>query len=229
MEKNIIILTKSEKNRGYCVAGIDIETKKFIRLVSEDIISKYALKKDDITYNDDNEVQILDIVNVVLKGKQGIWYQPENYTIDDKYRFEKNGQASINDILEYLNEDEFIFYDTENSILDSKLEEQDRIYTLTLIEPQIFKVRMHNNEYGKRRLKASVLQNNKWYNNLIITDLEFIDKYYNQVENSYDQSINLNNVLITVSLGEINPRDSKHYKLIASVIERNIGLWGKIF
>lgn len=227
MKKEIIILTKSEKNGGYCVAGIDVKKNRFIRLVSEDSKSKYALKKGDITYDDDSEVQVLDIVNVVLKEKQGIWYQPENYIIDDEFWFEKIGQASCDDILEYLNEEEFIFYDTENSILDSELETEECIYTLTLIEPQIFKVRMHNNEYHKRRLKASIFYNDKWYNNLIITDLEFIDKYYDEVKNSYDQSINLRNIIVTMSLGDVNPKDSKHYKLVASVIEmdEDMDLW----
>lgn len=219
MNKKIIILTKSEKNGGYCVAGIDLETKEFIRLVSEDTGSKYALQKDDITYKDDSEVEILDMVNVILNGEQDLWYQPENYIIDDKFRFKKVGRATIENILECANLEQNIFYDTENSILDSELKEKDNIYTLTLIEPQVFKVRMHNNEHGKKRLKASILYNNEWYNNLIITDLDFIDKYYDEVRSSYDQSINLNNVLVTISLGEPNPKDSKHYKLIASVIE----------
>ena len=36
MEKKIIILTKSKKHSGYCVAGIDYETGEWIRLVSSD-------------------------------------------------------------------------------------------------------------------------------------------------------------------------------------------------
>ena len=48
MEKEILILTKSCKNGGYCVAGIDLETKKSVRLVSDDQGTQGALSKDDL-------------------------------------------------------------------------------------------------------------------------------------------------------------------------------------
>ena len=35
MNRDIVILTKSRKDNGYCVAGLDIETGRWIRLVSD--------------------------------------------------------------------------------------------------------------------------------------------------------------------------------------------------
>lgn len=70
MEKRVIILTKSDKNGGYCVAGIDVNTGNFIRLVSEDENSNYALSDNDLIYDDERTyVEPMDIVNVQLKGK----------------------------------------------------------------------------------------------------------------------------------------------------------------
>lgn len=50
MEKKIIILTKSKKHSGYCVAGIDYETGEWIRLVSSDLETEGALFRGRI-YN----------------------------------------------------------------------------------------------------------------------------------------------------------------------------------
>ena len=36
MQKDIIILTESDKNHAFCVAGIDIHTGRWVRLVTED-------------------------------------------------------------------------------------------------------------------------------------------------------------------------------------------------
>ena len=48
MEKTIIILTKSKKHSGYCVAGIDFETGEWIRLVSSDIETEGAVPNETL-------------------------------------------------------------------------------------------------------------------------------------------------------------------------------------
>ena len=109
MEKKVIILTKSNKNGGYCVAGIDVNTGEFIRLVSEDNDSHYALSNSDLIYDDEKTyVEPMDIVIVQLKGKQNSWYQPENYIINDEYYFLKVGTASENEVQNYLMNQKYI-------------------------------------------------------------------------------------------------------------------------
>ena len=50
--KEVVILTKSYKNKGYCVAGIDAETGEWIRLVSDDEESHGSLFREHMSYND---------------------------------------------------------------------------------------------------------------------------------------------------------------------------------
>lgn len=219
MEKEMIILTKSEKYNNYCVAGIDVETGEWIRLVSDDEEIKYALTSKDIEYDDGEEVQILDKVKVKIKDNQECWYHPENYIIDNEHSIEYIEKSNEDDIEDYVTCKEHIFFDAENSITEEDLKDQDDIYSLTMIEPDVFKVRTHDKNPNKKRLKASILYNEDWYNNIIITDLEFIEKYYDEVKNSEDGSKNFKDTKVVLSLAEKNPTDDKYYKLVASVIE----------
>lgn len=73
MRKKVILLTKSLKNGGYCVAGIDYYTGQWIRLVSGNQETKGALEKCGVPYKP------LDIVIVDNITPMPIQYQPENY------------------------------------------------------------------------------------------------------------------------------------------------------
>lgn len=219
MEKEIIILTKSEKYRNYCVAGIDAETGEWVRLVSDDEEIKYALTNKDIEYEDGAEVQILDKVKVKIKDKQECWYHPENYVIDDEEYFEYIEKSDKKDIKKYVTDNEIIFFNTENSLTEEELKNQDDIYSLTVIKADVLIVKIHNKNPNKRRLKANILYNDDWYNNIIITDLEFIEKYYDEIKNSESGRKKFKNIKIVLSLAEKNPDDDKYYKLVASIIE----------
>lgn len=48
MKKNIIILTKSIKHGGFCVAGIDTDNGEWIRLISSDANSEHAVPYQDM-------------------------------------------------------------------------------------------------------------------------------------------------------------------------------------
>jgi hypothetical protein len=85
MNKNIevVILTKSIKNGGYCVAGIDINTSKWVRLVSSDRDSHGALFEQDIQYRNGMNCEPLDVARVPILRKMPTAYQPENVLIDE--------------------------------------------------------------------------------------------------------------------------------------------------
>ena len=88
MEKNIVILSKSKKYKNYCVAGKDMKTREWIRLISENDGIHNAIEPSDLIYNDNTEANLLDIVQVTLKDieeKNKNIYQPENYILDNCY------------------------------------------------------------------------------------------------------------------------------------------------
>ena len=63
MEKTIIILTKSKKHSGYCVAGIDYKTGEWIRLVSSDIETEGAVPMKDLLFSNGEILEIYDIIH----------------------------------------------------------------------------------------------------------------------------------------------------------------------
>ena len=61
MTKEVAILTKSSKHGGFCVAGVDLDTGEWVRLVSDDVQSHGALSRRDITYEDRSICTPLDV------------------------------------------------------------------------------------------------------------------------------------------------------------------------
>lgn len=107
MEKELVILTESDKNGGYCVAGIDIHSGRWIRLVSGDEDTDGALTVNDLTYRNKKMCSVLDIVIVQLVQDCGTSIQPENYLINRKYYLEKTGTYELEDVCKIHAPEEF--------------------------------------------------------------------------------------------------------------------------
>lgn len=212
MNKDIVLLAKSRKHYNYCIAGKDINTGEWIRLISEDDTIHNAVKPTDLIYEDNTEAEILDVIRVRVKeieDENKILYQPENYILDDRYYLLKLEERSPNGLNNIIDDVELIFFNTSNSISKNDLEEIENVNSLVLIDPEIVKVKRKNNTY----LWANVKYNGEWYNNLTIKDIGFTEKYYNDITSDR----NFYNIKLVISLGE--EYKGSHYKLIASVIE----------
>ena len=94
MEKKIIILAKSVKHSGYCVAGIDYETGEWIRLVSKDEETEYAVPQKDLVCTDGKDIEVYDIVVCSILKNCGTEVQPENYLYDENVKWQKVGRSS---------------------------------------------------------------------------------------------------------------------------------------
>jgi len=89
--KTIIILAKSEKNRGYCIAGRELIMNGeksalggWIRPVSSDLTSHGALFDYHFQAKRFSKVDVLDVVNVPIIEMAPEPGQPENFLIDDQ-------------------------------------------------------------------------------------------------------------------------------------------------
>ena len=215
MNKDIVLLAKSRKHYNYCIAGKDINTGEWIRLISEDDTIHNAIRPTDLIYEDNTEAEILDIIRVCVKeieDENKILYQPENYILDDRYYLLKLEDGNLNDLDNIIDDVELIFFNTSNSISKNDLQEIKNVSSLVLIEPEIVKVKRKNDT----DLWANVKYNGIWYNKLTIKDINFTKKYYNDIP-SNSNGRNFYNMKLVISLGE--EYMGKHYKLIASVIE----------
>lgn len=117
MVKEIIILTKSRKYGGYCIAGIDRLSGEWIRMVANTDCIRDELRDNHIRYEDGKFADIFDVVQVELLDHTPNYFQPENYLINASKRWKKIDKINKWDIKKYYsivnkqcNKGEFIFY-----------------------------------------------------------------------------------------------------------------------
>ncbi len=89
MKKQICILTKSLKDRDYCVAGIDITTGKWIRLVTSK--DGRAFPKEML---DGKHFKELNVLEVEVEQHVPYHVQTENWLIDENAEIKKIGSLS---------------------------------------------------------------------------------------------------------------------------------------
>lgn len=114
MERNIVILAKSAKNTNFCLAGIDITTKEWIRPISNDPSSNDSVPLYNLYYKNGEELNVLDFIRVNFLEKQlENKIQPENLYYDEKIPFEKISLVSLEKLLNVFKfqDRKFIFYD----------------------------------------------------------------------------------------------------------------------
>ncbi len=212
MYKKIVLLAKSKKHQNYCVAGKDVDTGEWVRLISEEEEIHNAVRPENLIYSDETEAQILDVIRAKVKevDEENINpNQPENYILDKNYYLTKIEEETYN-LDDMIDNTEKIFFNDMNSISVEDLQDIDNIHSLVLIEPDIVRVRIKN----ETDLIANVWYKGVWYNNLTITDSRFNREYYNEI---IDEPRSFRDFKIVVSLAE--EYNNRHYKLIASVIE----------
>jgi len=206
MQKTIIVLANSRKMMNRCIAGIDIDTGKWIRPC-------YGDGNDGIPYDirqvNGGEPKLLDVIRLSLK-KDGPnrEYQPENRGLFKK-RWEKIAEASIRDVIKYVNTRTPIFYNATDRVGIREIEKiprQDR-YSLCLIETKVKFVTGAAD--GKKRVYANFKYGKVEYR-LTVTDFEFEKSFPPYSERETE-------CLLTISLGV--PYRNYCYKLVAGVIE----------
>lgn len=221
MRKKIILMAKSRKGGGhYCVAGIDANSGEWVRVVSSDASTQHAVTEEDMKYENGAIPEVLDIINIRCKAYTPMEYQPENYTMNSSYYWEKTGEADIDRVLSLHPAEchQELFYDTDQRISPDDIDEidEDERYSLALIQPT--NVVIHVTQFDESaavKVKTSFRYMGNDYQYITITDPVFEARYIAKGLGRY----RIYNVYFVVSLGDPNPRDGLHYKLVATVLE----------
>ena len=208
MESTIAILTKSSKFGGHCVAGIDVNSGEWVRLVSDNSSKHGTLSDDNICYADGCICNPLDIVCVDVVRAAPFAHQSENYLIDSHKRWRKIRECLLAEILQVHPTDNFAYiYENTQPYIDG-----DTIksigYSLMLVSVSslvIYKVRNSNNQ---QKTKASFIYNGQRYSNIAVTD----PAYYAAQEN-----VRYVRAYLVVSLPDAPWPDDHYYKFIAKI------------
>lgn len=209
MEKEIVILTKSSKHGGCCVAGIDLSNGEWIRLVSDNKETNGALSASDICYNNGELCEPLDVVRVSILNSAPLAYQPENHLIDSSTYWVKLGTMEICDITSIHPPERhtFLYGNTEPFVTEDQI--LDLGYSLVLIEISELVITHSTSPYsGKPRTKARFTYNGRRYNYISVTDPD----YYSVPNNT-----RIDNAFVVVSLPDEALPEDCFYKFVAKI------------
>ena len=213
MVKKILIFTKSYKNNGCCVAGMELYTGKWIRLVSSP--SGDAIHWSNM-YLNGVVIKEFDAVEVVVEPVP-LKYQPENFLLKSFVKIIP--KSDIEDFVKDIPIESPINifgnklpYVTEEVLMNPSKEIKT---SLVLVEIQGLKVYEKVNKEGKKKKKASFYYNNIEHIDFSITD-PFICKLFDEKK---DKELFIGDAYIVVSLPNAPYETSdKYYKFIAKVL-----------
>ena len=109
MEKDIIILACSAKHSGYCVAGIDLSTDDWIRLVASKNLNTNEIPKSFMLYSDFTTCKPLDVVTVDILEELPGDIQPENALINLNRKPVLKYRVTPNQLENYISNDLYIY------------------------------------------------------------------------------------------------------------------------
>lgn len=209
MTREIVILTKSTKRGGYCVAGVDARSGEWVRLTSSDEWSHGALTEAHMTYENGGACEVLDHVRVEVLREAPAAHQPENVLIDEQKRLRKLGTWTMQDVLRVHPAErmELVYGNAEPSLDEEGMAAVDR--SLILIRTPWLRIKQLSTPPAKPKTRANFLYNDNWYNHISVTD----PAYY-QVEDG----TTLKPAYLVVSLPDAPyDKDGKYYKFIAQI------------
>ncbi len=206
-EINFLILTKSARYGGNCVVGIDLDSKKIIRLVSNNDKIKNSISDENMICQNGEIALQMDIVKIRLSQSLPSKYQPENMLLDDSYKWQKIRKSNFQDIEPYISDDEYIFCNSMPFLTETNINDAKK--SIVIVKVNDVKICTQNIQYNtgeiKEKTKANFRYNLDEYRNLSITD-----RYY------FGKNDNLSNALIVVSI----PSESfngYYYKFVSQI------------
>ena len=204
----ILILAVSKKHGGFCVAGKDVDSNKWLRLVSDPnggALTETHTRFIDIEGNIYND-PIHKILEVELGRYVPLIYQPENYMISGvQWRQSKNIHENV-------------FIDTPKDLWGEgdRISNEDICHGKITIESSLYQIKalcinFHTKTFeGKLKRRLSFDYNGHYYDLASTMSEQTFDDIKNGTKT--------HNNLITVSLSDpFKQHDNSHYKLAAGI------------
>ena len=134
--RKLIILAESAKYNNFCVAGVDVDTGKWIRPISEKPELEEAVPLDDLKYPDGSRVELLDVVEIKFSDRAvNNPIQPENFFYNEKYFWQKVDRVTLQEFIDKRGYDlrDKIFFSDERSIFGADVEKFSARESLLLL------------------------------------------------------------------------------------------------
>lgn len=212
MEKKIIILTKSKKHSGYCVAGIDYETGEWIRLVSSDLETEGAVPWEDLQCSNGETLEVYDIIMCRLLRKCGTIVQPENCLYDETVKWKKVGKSNLDEVIKIHGYDsvEYVFENEDTKLPDDWIFSGNPSLCLLKVKDASIWVKTFEN----KKISLNFTYDDIQYKYMSISQIDLLNYYRNKTDDSYP----LGTVTVVFSLTDKYYWNGKYYKVVAQIL-----------
>jgi hypothetical protein len=220
--ERITCLANSRKITGRCVAGKRIGDQSWLRPISERL--GHEISEIDRRYPDGEMARVLDVIEIPCIEKLPCGHQSENVLIDDRFYWEKKGQASWQDILTLIDRDADLwmnghsaYYNLNNRIPEARIGMGGGSLRLIELDKIILHAGPKAPAFGNMKpiVRASFEYGGHEYK-LDVTDPEYERACLKKGAGEY----RLGAVIVCVSLTELY--DGYAYKLVSSIITPKI-------
>jgi len=239
-ECTILILAKSYKQGGYCIAGrefiLNADGKyslgPWIRPVSNLIDNKNPISAEMCLMSNGHNVGVFDVVRIFLSREAPEAGQPENIIIDEAKSWQWLYKLNYSDITTHIETPNSLWLEQQSSPerVSSSVEFESSIsQSLYLIQPKNLVITLSNgyNDYQQgfhKEIHASFDYNGNKYVNLSVTDPKVRRMLNNQYpsEGQPDVSMNLkkgDDYILCVSLGPRFGGAQAHWKFVATIYD----------
>ena len=214
MKIDAVIMAKSTMYWNFCVAGIDIETGKWVRFVAFEAGEPLA-DFNLMFVNAPGSCEVLDV------GRIGIAREiPKNNHTEDlmiKYTpWLKMGKMKLEEVFKIHKPEnhEFIFGTPRNYVDVYEMQKLKLNYSLILIKASNLEIYFVENFRGDIRGRANFIYNGTEYSDIRVTD-----PYYEINENLIkNYSFKMQNAYLVMSMpSKPFVKNGKYYKLIAKI------------
>ena len=214
--RKLIILAESAKYGNYCVAGVDVETGKWIRPISEKPELEDAVPLDDLKYPDGSRVELLDIVEIKFSDRSANNpIQPENFFYNAKYYWQKVGRVTLQELIDgrgYDSRDK-IFYNHERSIFGAKVVKFEARESLLLLPVANLFISVEEAEDHKKFFADFEYSGKKFYR-FSVGDIEIRNKF---ADNGAGKYFLKDSATVVFSLTNPYYKNSECYKMLAQI------------
>lgn len=216
--RRIVCLANSRKESGRCVAGLEVDgssLKGWIRPVSAR--EKGEVSLDERRYENGQDVQLLDVVDIRFVEPRPQGCQVENHLIDDTEHWQLVGKFDSSKLVAGATRTDPLWLDVGSSYGGSNdripVADADRLdHSLKLVQPDALRIWVGTG-YRKRQVRA-VFQLGKAQYNLGVTDTKIEARYLAMKDGEYGYPAK---TVACISLGE--PFKGYRYKLVASIVD----------
>lgn len=236
--KTVLILAKSDKRGGYCMAGREVVEKhgkcclgQWVRLVSNDLNSDRALQPFFLKQVNATQVRVMDIVKIAVDQSLPEPGQPENVLVNSQVAWEVTGHVNPANALGFVETPDDLWYrlHARSDVLPASHDGVDLVsQSLYLIQPENLRFRLSHewdsyNGYFKRRIHAVFDYREASYC-FSVTDPK-MKRLFSRAypgEGMPAQEVYLNGCVDPVLCVSLGPRfgySQHHYKLVATVFD----------